>query len=206
MTTPPSFAFCAFSFLAQWQESECALHKALSSSHPTEDDILKALSYFQVSRTFKGLREPGNTKIVLDAFIHIRDDRTLLTPEEKVDRLASSFQRTFKQFNLSAATKLLWLSNRKSFIIYDARAVRALTHHFPHRGCDNSYTEYSNAWRKEFEKVQDEIQPAVEILPTGRVFMRSCPPDMQELVRMANETWFTERVFDIFLWEVGAPQ
>jgi len=34
--------------------------------------------------------------------------------------------------------------------------------------------------------------------------MRSCERTDQELLDMAKETWFTERVFDLFLWEVGA--
>ena len=47
------------------------------------------------------------------------------------------------------------------------------------------------------------IQNAVEQLPKGRIFMRACPFSDQELVRWAKETWFMERVLDIFLWEIG---
>jgi hypothetical protein len=35
------------------------------------------------------------------------------------------------------------------------------------------------------------------------MFMRACPLSDQELVRRAKETWFLERVFDIFLWKIG---
>lgn len=131
----------------------------------------------------------------------VRRDQTLSTPEDKVERLASSLQKTFNQFNLSAASKLLWLSHREPFIVYDTRAVKALTRHFGQRF--SSYREYSIVWREEYAKTKDSIQAAVEQLPKGRMFMRSCPPSDQELVSMAREAWFMERVFDVFLWEVG---
>lgn len=131
----------------------------------------------------------------------MRNDPTLTTPHEKVDALAGKFQNSFHQFNLSAASKLLWLSCREPFIVYDARAVKALARNFGHRF--NDYTEYSNAWRKEYARAEDSIRAAVQQLPKGRIFMRSCSFTDQELLDLAKEVWFTERVFDVFLWEVG---
>lgn len=50
---------------------------------------------------------------------------------------------------------------------------------------------------------ETSIQSAVEQLPKGRMFMRACPLSDEELVRRAKEPWFLERVFDVFLWEIG---
>jgi len=201
MNSIPSYEFCAFGFLSQWLESEFALHAAISSA-PTESAIRKALAYFQVARTFKGLDSPGKTALILQALTDVRNDPTLTMPHEKVEALAGQFQMCFHQFNLSAASKLLWLSCKEPFIIYDTRAVKALSRHFGRKFAD--YKEYSVAWREEFARAQGSIRVACETLPKGRIFMRSCEPTDRELLDMAKETWFTERVFDVFLWEVGA--
>jgi hypothetical protein len=199
--TPPSFEFCAFSFLTQWQESECALHSAISTV-PDAENIRKALNYFQVARTFKGLNEPGKVDVILDRLIAVRDDSTLESPHEKVDRLASELRFTFGKVNVSAASKLLWLTFRDPFIIYDKRAVDALSRHFHHSFA--SYEQYLQAWREEYLKSEAAIRAAVKELPKARLFMRLSQAPDPELLRMAHETWFVERVFDIFLWEVGA--
>ncbi len=69
----PSFEFCAFRFLDQWEESESALHNAIRSA-PTEKDVCKALSYFQVARSSEGLKEPTNAAFILQSLIAVRAD------------------------------------------------------------------------------------------------------------------------------------
>jgi hypothetical protein len=198
VSASPSFEFCAFSFLRQWQENECALHSAISSA-PSEDNVRKALGYFRVARTFKDL--VANLTVILHSLNGVRRDQTLSTPHEKVDRLAECLSRTFNKVNISAASKLLWLSYRDPFVIYDNRAVNALKGRFDRRF--SNYEEYSKVWREEYRRYDDKIQSAVEKLPKGRMFMRSCTLSDEELMRMVKEAWFTERVFDIFLWEIG---
>jgi hypothetical protein len=199
MTRLPSLEFCAFTFFTQWQQYERELYDAIRAS-PSDNDIRAALSYFGVSRTFTGLNTPGKVTLILQSLIEVRIDQTLLTPSRKVDKLAEKFQETFGKLNLSAASKLLWLSQREPFIIYDTRAVKALTCHFRHRLIN--YSEYSSAWREEYRKHDALIQSAVEELPKARLFMR-LPPSDYELWQMPKETWFMERVFDTFLWMIG---
>jgi hypothetical protein len=74
MTPMPSFEFCAFRFLAQWEESEYALYNAIRST-PTEKDIRKALSYFQVARNFEGLKEAANAAFVVQSLLEVRADQ-----------------------------------------------------------------------------------------------------------------------------------
>ncbi len=198
----PSFEFCAFRFLSQWEESEYALHNAFRSA-PAEKDIRKALSYFQVARNFEGLKEPATATFILQCLTEVRSDRALSSPHEKVDKLAKILETRFHQYNLSAASKLLWLSYREPYIVYDNRAVTALQDDFGHRFDVRDYSAYSKVWREEYISFEASIQSAVEQLPKGRMFMRACPFSDQELVRRAKETWFLERVFDAFLWEVG---
>jgi hypothetical protein len=202
MTPMPSFEFCAFRFLAQWEENEYALYNAIRST-PTEKDIRKALSYFQVARNFEGLKEAANAAFVVQSLLEVRADQALSSPPEKVHQLVKTLETRFKQNNLSAASKLLWLSYRHPYIVYDNRAITALRDEFGHRFEERDYSAYSKVWREEYVIFEASIQSAVEQLPKGRMFMRACPLSDQELVRRAKETWFLERVFDIFLWEIG---
>ena len=120
-----------------------------------------------------------------------------------MNKLAEIFEKRFNQYNLSAASKLLWLSYSEPYVVYDNRAVTALRDEFGHRFEERDYSAYSKVWREEYVIFEGSIQSAVEQLPTGGMFMRACPFSDQELIRGAKETWFLERVFDIFLWEIG---
>ncbi len=193
--------FCALHFLIQWLRSEKALHEAIKDN-PSGESIRGALAYFQVARNFKGLKDPATVAVIRDSLLKIRNDQSLTT-KLKVEALASHLQSHFQKFNLSAASKLLWLSYREPFIVYDNRTVVALKRKFKHKFAARNYTEYSNAWRAEYAKSELAIRAAIKQLPKGRMFMPACRLTDDELLHLAEETWFTERVFDTFLWEVG---
>jgi hypothetical protein len=129
MMPRPSFEFCAFRFLTQWQEDELRLHRALSAA-PNEEGIREALAYFQVARNFKGLGKDENASFILNSLIKVCTNQELSSPDQKVDTLVQKLKARFNQSNVSAASKLLWLSLREPFIIYDTRAVMALTRDF----------------------------------------------------------------------------
>jgi hypothetical protein len=198
LTPQPTFEYCAFLFLTQWQEEEAELYHAISAT-PTHKTIRRALSYFQVSRTFKGIDADANAQFVADALISVREDAGLSMGHAKVHALAEIFKRRFKQFNLSAASKLLWLSCREPYVVLDSRAVNALVamsdgftgHH---------YGAYAKVWREQYQKREPLIRAAVAKLPNARMFMREELPPDDILLKMVNESWFMERVFDIYLW------
>lgn len=198
------YEYYAFRFLTQWYEDELALHTAISAK-PAEADVRKALSYFQVSRNFHGINKPGNLAFITQALQRVREDCSLSSPEAKVNELAKLLEETFCQSNVSAASKLLWLSQRRPFIICDSRATIALKREFHYKHAAASYEEYVKAWRKEFANHSEQINNAVNALPTGRPFMRACPTSDADLLRMVHEPWFLERVFDVLLWDVGQP-
>lgn len=124
------FEFCALRFLLQWERSERFIYEQISKN-PTQDQIRSALRYFQVARTFKGLKSAEAAQYVVDALDEV-SKRSSLGPVEKVNALAAAFQKRFAQFNRSAASKLFWLKCREPYIIYDSRAVLALKE----LGCD----------------------------------------------------------------------
>jgi hypothetical protein len=197
------FEYCAARFLRQWQEREATLYEAISST-PSEDSIAEALAYFQVARNFAKLKEnPKNLGKIQRALVAVRGDETLPSACDKVMELSGRFQKEFDQFNLSAATKLLWLSYRSPYVVHDKRAVTALKRQFRHKFSSRSYAEYASAWRTEYKTAEAEIANAIANLPTGRAFMPKTSLTDADVTKLAKQSWFKERVFDIFLWEVG---
>lgn len=194
--------YCALRFLLQWLRREKALYQHFSAS-PADQHVRSALAYFQVSRNFRGLgSEPGKVAFIRETLVRVRDKKGI-SPEEKVNELAQSLENEFGQFNLSAASKLLWLSCRDQFVIYDKRVVGALSNKLQRNFVRRDYAEYSEVWRCEYHAVEQKIEGAVSQLPNGRLFMPFCSLTDDELRQLANSPWFKERVFDIFLWEVG---
>lgn len=194
------FEFFALRFWEQWQRKEERLYQVLRTA-PTEQDIREALNHFQVARTFKELRGEGRTAYIRDCLIRVRDDSTLPQPHEKVERLVDELSKNFGSSNISAASKLLWLSFRSPYVIYDRRAAETLREQFGARF--QGYQQYAAAWRTAYKENERAIGKAVEELPKARLFMRSEPPQDLDIVSVAKEAWFKERVFDLYLWEIG---
>lgn len=196
-------AYCAARFLRQWEKHEASLYRGISSA-PDDATVSKALAYFQVSRNFADLKKkPENLGKIRSALVLVRQDETLASETAKVTALAKALEREFNKFNLSAATKLLWLSYRAPYIVHDKRAVTALSRRFKHKFDSRQYAEYAGAWRAEFDKIASDIEPAIASLSKGRDFMPRTSLTEMDLVDLAKQQWFKERVFDIFLWEVG---
>jgi hypothetical protein len=131
------FEYCALRFLLQWLQRERVLHDQIAGK-PSFLQVRSALQYFQVARTFPGLRSDKVVRAVANALRHV-DGEPQLSPEEKVLTLASQFRESFNRFNLAAASKLLRLKHRWPYIIYDSRAVKALRA----LGCNFQNANYS---------------------------------------------------------------
>jgi hypothetical protein len=201
MAEKPSFEYCSVRFLEQWVRREKRLYEAFSTT-PTPEDICEALSYFKVSRNFAGIDDPGKQKLVLASLKATLTNSKLPGANGKVCALAKKFEQDFKFFNLSAASKLLWLSSRTPFIIYDRRAVKALRS-FRFYFQDRDYDAYTNAWRTQFNSCAKAIGAATRKLPKVKAFMHPSIRFDPKLVKTIREPWFKERVFDLYLWETG---
>jgi hypothetical protein len=197
------FEFCATRFLRQWEKREKSLYTEISSE-PTNESIVEALSYFQVARNFKGLSKDNNVAgKIRTALIKVRSDSSLSEPIENVEALTASIKADFDRYNLSASSKLLWLSFRDPFVIYDNRAIKALKQKTKHKTITNNYKDFVEAWRSEYVTHEKAIEAAIKKLPNGRAFMPRTLLTDSELIGLSKEKWFKERVFDIFLWEIG---
>lgn len=194
------FEFCALRYLLQWQRKEADLHRLIRCEPPKPENVRKALRYFQVARNFNGLKD--RAELVVGALLKVRA-RTDLSPVEKVSQLAESFKDAGFQYNLSAASKLLWFSSRRPFVIYDSRALAALQSDYGHTADKRDYEEYCATWKKAYGSHKKAILEAVNRLPTVRAFLPGNTPPDDKLLRLVTKPWFRERVFDIFLWELG---
>jgi hypothetical protein len=74
---------------------------------------------------------------------------------------------------------------------------------FQHNFDSRNYAEYASAWRTEYKKANVGIEKAIANLKNGRAFMPKTSLTDTNLTKLAKQSWFKERVFDIFLWEVG---
>ncbi len=194
------FEYCALRYLLQWERKEKPLHEKFSVT-PTEAGIRQALRFFQVARNFKGLQSDENAAIIVKALNSVKDiDQCNV--EKRVVTLAKTLERDFEQFTLSAASKLLWLKFRWPVIIYDSRALQALRD-AGYRIDKSDYFAYCKSWRKHYGDSSADIRAAVMRLNEVRPFLPAWYASDQHLLRIARRKWFRERVFDIYLWEVG---
>lgn len=92
----------------------------------------------------------------------------------------------------------MWLKLRSPILIYDSRARAAL------EGKSRTLEEYYEQWKAEFAKKKLGIQAACAALIGMEQFTIN-PNKAKELnvSLLAGESWFHERVFDIYLWEKG---
>ncbi len=196
------FEFCALRYLLQWQRKEAALHARVKHEALELTDVRKALKYFQVARNFKGFKQDERAETVRVALISVRTDQSL-SPTSKVEHLARAFKEAGFQHNLSAASKLLWFSSRKPFVIFDSRALVALETEFDHSADPRDYVAYCTSWKRAYRHHKKAIVQAVNRLPEVRAFLPGDTPADAKLLELVNKQWFLERVFDLYLWELG---
>lgn len=196
------FEYCAFRYFVQWVRYERALHSRMRS-HPSPDDIRDSLRYFKVARSFGGLGTDGGVaKSIREELVDVAA-RQDITPASRVNELAKRFKARFGKFNISAASKLLWLSKPNEYLVYDSRAVAGLKR----LGLSpqaRDYAAYEKAWRQKYSESKDSVIRATNRLPEVKAWLPCGPDDSNEMHSISNQKWFLERVFDIYLWELSA--
>ncbi|GAB2612977.1 hypothetical protein [Novilysobacter erysipheiresistens] len=192
-------SYYAMRYLLLWEQSERPVFQMLAASWSPES-LRKAMHHFRISRSFRGIGGHTTANIVLGA-VNAADGPS---PVSNVQNLAESFRRDFGSFNLSAASKLLWWKHRHPYLIYDSRAVAALKK-LGYRFANRDYAEYARSWLGAYVEREGEIDGAVASLADLQPFLDTWHPTVDSISRLAQEKWFRERVFDLALWEHGAP-
>lgn len=196
------YEYCAYRYLELWERIEKSLYRAISGAH-SASQIRDALNYYKIARNFKGLKEDEVAENISKELLKVDGFRGSYS--KNVEKLAESFKVSW-QYNLSAASKLLWLRYRSPYLIYDSRAVTALRR-MGNKFKNADYTLYCEAWRKEFEKRSDEISLAARgLVNLPRKYTAAYNLKGDELTEIVDSEWFIERVFDIYLWEAGAAK
>lgn len=195
-----SFEFCATHFLIQWMHKEQHFHNSMSGQ-PSVEMLRKALKFFVIARNFKDIKTAKVSKKIIDAMITV-DAHIHPTMEQKVLALASKFKTDFGKNNLSAASKILWMRNRSPYIIYDSRAVNGLKQ-LGHKFDKSDYVGYCIEWRNAFAASRDQVVRSVRGLHFINRVMPNWPLTREETRSLVGADWFLERVFDIYLYQLG---
>jgi hypothetical protein len=194
------YEYCAYRYLELWERAEKPLYRALSGVHSAAQ-IRDALKYYNVARNFKGLKEDSVAENISKKLLEI--DGYKGSYSDKVEKLAESFKVSCGQYNLSAASKLLWLRNRSPYLIYDSRAVTALNR-LGNKLKNADYISYCEVWLREYKKRNDEISLAAhKLVNLPRKYTAAFSLTDNDLIEIVHSKWFVERVFDIYLWEIG---
>jgi hypothetical protein len=195
------YEYCAFRFLELWEKYEKDLHNDMQGT-PSGYQVRNVLNHYRVARNFKGLSDEFAEKISAH-LVEVSDSHG--QPADKVIELAGRFEKDFEQLNLSAASKLLWLRNQSPYRIYDAQAIKGLRRLGKfHRG---DYKSYGEAWEREYETRSGEISLAARgLVNLPRNYMRDSSLSGDQLTKLVQAKWFRERVFDIYLWEIGSAK
>ncbi|MGB6340900.1 MAG: hypothetical protein WBF32_14095 [Candidatus Aminicenantaceae bacterium] len=203
----PNLQYCAQHYLRQWMTEERPLHEALNSED--RETILQGLSdavrFFKVARNLpkkydvgRGLRryEP-----LLNIFQTFTTGRSPSSADfaDHVDQFQRKLSSLYGRRDLiSIASKLLWLRYRDPFIIYDSR-VRSAIGVSP-----GDYPEFVMAWLSHFQHLESEIAVVRRSLPNLLPYFLADTADTEQVVHAAcSESWFHQRVFDIYLWHIG---
>ena len=99
---------------------------------------------------------------------------------------------------MSLTTKFLWLKIRQPILIYDSRARDAL------RTSNGDLVGYYKKWQESFEKHKNHIEEACSCLPELHLYAVNQEVGTKKYIqKLSSESWFQERVFDIYLWSKG---
>jgi hypothetical protein len=215
-----SFEYCALQYLNAWLERDRAWCEALQTGSTKEKlEVLgSAAFFFRIARnlplTYDVQATPKRKRY--EPVLDIIDRATQADFQGDHDHLLTAIERIRKQIKdryggakgkdvRSATTKFLWLKFKSPIIIFDSRALRALADRKKvKRPCGLS--EYYNAWRGFFNDHAGDVNKACAALKEVLDFSWN-PKKAREIYdsEISGQRWFKEKVFDIYLWNLGSP-
>lgn len=207
----------ALSYANQWFMTDRVLIRELvdADSRDVNAAVLGDLaSKYMVARGFKkdGDDPYSSSERWIKAANHLKDAVLSDAPVEvKVCALAIDLGRVAPVRGLkgakllSAATKFLWFAGEHKVRILDRRAVEALGRLRGGRGkLGSDYELYDEVWQKQFDEHQGMLGEAVAELP-GQLDWSLIPTqEHAEAKAVFKQPWFIDRVFDKYLWTLGA--
>jgi hypothetical protein len=209
MTTrsSPNFHYFALHYLNLWisQDRDCCKAMEGSDRQRKLQLLSKAAVAYKIARNLHTRhdveRRLPRLSPVLDIIDHL--DRRAFRGSKLVPAVEKIRAKISDRYGgrglLSATTKFLWLKLQSPIIIYDSQARRAL------RVDPDDLEGYCIEWRRRYEQHAAQIADACLALPRASRFTKNPKMTSPEYIaNTARHTWFRERVFDVYLWHVGA--
>jgi hypothetical protein len=203
------FKYYALHYLNLWVSQDKPWCKALAGTDDSDKlgALRKAAGFYSIARNLPKKFDTGNR---LGPVLEIIDaqspadfqDPKLLRSIEKVRKNISA--RYGGRDVLSATTKFLWLKMQSPIIIYDSQARKALSKLGSVKHRIARIDEYYDRWRKEFKPREQEIRDACASLQNIYEYAENPEAALDECRgKTIEQSWFRERVFDVYLWRRG---
>ncbi len=196
----------AFEYLSIWEKHDRDCYKILSGNANEKEKLealKKAALFYRVARNLP-VKYDNNLRYghVLDILENIKTSDFKDTPIDKIIEIESRISQKYGNRSvLSLTTKFLWLKIKQPIIIYDSQARKAIGTK------DGKLKEYYDKWRNDFHLVEDEIKKACDRLENLHLYLPNQREGLKkDIKKISNESWFHERVFDIYLWNSGSVQ
>lgn len=218
----PTLEYCALHYLNQWLAYDRHYVAALRFGAPAQkqEKLKNALVFYKVARNFpkecdegKGMQRYSPLLRILNTERSRKVGQNVINDIEVFEeKFATAYTSTKKGrvSCLSATTKLLWLHQRaissgpgyesfgETVVIYDSKARSALGF----RGAD--YEKYHETWYDTYEGFECCIKRACRELKDELIYSIEYGPNQKaDVLPILGQSWFHERVFDIYLWFLG---
>jgi len=198
-----NFKFFALQYLNDWCRDDSRLVDGLSPSRSKHDRLLcmrEAAKYYKIARNFKTLPNELRLDNALQALDAMGDSITDENVDAIVCKLADTFHSVYGNYNVSAASKFLWIRQQTPIVIYDGRAFQCVN-----KACggglrEGDYASFRAEWLRQFAMREDCVLSACAELVRVKDFSLAHAKSDEDLSSIIGNRWFAQRVFDTFLW------
>lgn len=211
-------------WFGQWYGTEKLLWNDLNKGHGLNGEWLyRLLKHFGVARNFrlkckrtnsekckrtnseKEMHLGDNVVPVIKRIIKLRN----YTEAQKVDKLVRCLSERNDEISLtygkalSASSKILWMHNRDSVVIFDSRVKNQLwesTTDFRKghkKKKESDYEYYISIWNYQYNIRKKCIDGACKYLGSS---IKCLPDNFRVMESDVNSLWFKHRVFDALMW------
>jgi len=202
------WAYYSVVALTQWLKYD--RKGAAAIEHADHAELRRLMSYYRIARNFKGLANADTLdKLIkplqqLSGLAH-SGANPLQCVADQVEWLTSVWMKKcgVTKSLVSAASKMIYLHRPMEGIIYDRNAVTALG-----QSSAGSYAAFIRVWELRLAAARGDILTACQYcctqLPDSALPLHlATASQCREILQWP---WFYRRIFDTYLWHVGAVQ
>ncbi|MBN2865303.1 MAG: hypothetical protein JXK16_04790 [Thiotrichales bacterium] len=200
-----TFEYCSLHYLNQWLTYDKGFCHAFSNGSIEQklSTLKSAGGFYRVARNLPSEFDEHKGLIRYQPVLKIIDsvckEQFTDNPIKKILEIESAISEQYGNKSvLSLTTKFLWLKIKQPVLIYDSQARIAV-------GSKNGdLFSYYDKWHDGFEKHKKQIEDACCQLSQLQLYAVDQEVATKEYItEISSNTWFHERVFDIYLWRKG---